>query len=80
MNLHVLRSTVTSLIWEMPSMPQNGLQFLLMIPTTLPVGFLATSGTMHFSCKDRDRNRKDIHSMGWKENMSLQVRIRSLHS
>ena len=33
----------TSLIWATLSMPQNGLQLLLMIPTTFPVGFLAAS-------------------------------------
>lgn len=36
-------SELTSLIWETFSMPQKGLQFLLMIPTTFPVGFRAAS-------------------------------------
>lgn len=40
---------LTSLIWETFSMPQNGLQFLLMIPTTLPVGFLAASAADNFN-------------------------------
>lgn len=33
-------------------MPQNGLQFLLMIPTTLPVGFLAASAADILNCSD----------------------------
>ncbi len=45
-------SLCTSLIWEAFSMPQNGLQLLLMIPTTLPVGFLAASAANILNCSD----------------------------
>ena len=45
-------SRSTSLIWETISMPQNGLQFLLMIPTTFPVGFLAASAADILNCSD----------------------------
>lgn len=50
---HMMRaSTPTSLIWETFSMPQNGLQFLLMIPTTFPVGLWAASAANIFNCSD----------------------------
>lgn len=44
----------TSLIWATLSMPQNGLQLLLMIPTTFPVGFLAASAANILNCSDTE--------------------------
>lgn len=38
-------------------MPQNGLQFLLMIPTTLPVGLRAASAASIFNCSDTGTQR-----------------------
>lgn len=42
----------TSLICETFSMPQNGLQFLLIIPTIFPVGFPAASAAEILNCAD----------------------------
>lgn len=61
-------SLLTSLISDLESMPQYGLQFLLIIPTTLPVGFNIFSLTAvlswdvkikvkifsYLSCKDNE--------------------------
>lgn len=53
----IKQSRLTSLMWETLSMPQNGLQHLLMIPTTLPVGFLAASATDILNCSDIHKHR-----------------------
>lgn len=46
------QSRFTSLIWEALSIPQNGLQLLLMIPTILPVGFRDASAASVLNCSD----------------------------
>lgn len=57
----VIRSSVfTSLMKELLSMPQNGLQFLLMTPTTLPVGFRAASSAMLFIWSKSKKREKEM--------------------
>lgn len=51
------KSRLTSLIWEGLSIPQYGLQFLLMIPTTLPVGFLADSAADILNCSHTQEHK-----------------------
>lgn len=55
--LPTLNSRLTSLMWERLSMPQKGLQFLLMTPTTFPVGLRVASAAVAFNCTDKTRRK-----------------------
>lgn len=44
-------------MWERLSMPQKGLQFLLMMPTTFPVGLQFASAAVAFNCTDKTRRK-----------------------